>query len=634
MNTPLAYGFWIGWCGRPDEGRRSRVFLVLLAFLLGLSPLALAVEAKSWRVGVVDGNGGQWQTLEPYLEQRVPGEDFTIVKLAKKDLEQQWKARQVDFLIAYPCQALVSRPWPDKPIPVATVGVHSGNGDGVSRTGVAGVVLVPKSQKNLQDLTQLNGKTVAIVSQDDYAWLIFRHELFSLGLSPEKAGFSVLEAGSGEAILEAIAQGRAEAGVFSSNDLLKLSRQKRIRLADWNVVNRQAILSGLEIPRSTDLYPGMTCFAGTWVPEPVLAQVQKSLLMLPEDAPMFKETCMVSWHLPADPRKLEILFADLGLGEPRRLDEQPGVSGMIQRHPDAVFTIVLATLTLLFLVIVLFFVYRYRNSVRRQQRQDDQAKAGLEVCLDGVMNACCEGIVILDHEGCCIRVNQAAVELLGWSQEEMLETRFESLVHHAHPDGTPYSHGELPDLLACQHGINSGDPHLVLQTKDRGPIHVNYRAYRLKLQWQCLGALVIFSDISAQLREQEENEAALQDFEETFEADQHPSLILERHGVCLEGNQAAAALFGFASPDEFTGRALAEFSAFRQGESQLPAADLLKEYYRRLDTESLVVFPWIFLNATGEEFRGKALLSLDVPPGVDPVIRVSIVPEDGIATPG
>ncbi len=55
-----------------------------------------------------------------------------------------------------------------------------------------------------------------------------------------------------------------------------------------------------------------------------------------------------------------------------------------------------------------------------------------------------EGIYGIDAEGRCTFVNRAAVQLLGFSRDEMLGRNMHELIHHHHADGAPYPLQECP----------------------------------------------------------------------------------------------------------------------------------------------------------------------------------------------
>ncbi|MCF6370134.1 PAS domain-containing protein [Rhizobium sp. TRM95001] len=48
----------------------------------------------------------------------------------------------------------------------------------------------------------------------------------------------------------------------------------------------------------------------------------------------------------------------------------------------------------------------------------------------------------MDRDGCTLFANPAAERLFGWSQNELLGRKLHDVIHHHHPDGTPFPMSE------------------------------------------------------------------------------------------------------------------------------------------------------------------------------------------------
>ena len=69
-----------------------------------------------------------------------------------------------------------------------------------------------------------------------------------------------------------------------------------------------------------------------------------------------------------------------------------------------------------------------------------------------ILQAAGEGIYGVNAEGVTTFVNPAAERLLGWSAAEMVGRNMHELVHHSHPDGSPYRSEGCPIYAAFRDG--------------------------------------------------------------------------------------------------------------------------------------------------------------------------------------
>ncbi|MFP5381993.1 MAG: EAL domain-containing protein [Gammaproteobacteria bacterium] len=123
-----------------------------------------------------------------------------------------------------------------------------------------------------------------------------------------------------------------------------------------------------------------------------------------------------------------------------------------------------------------------------------------------------EGIFGVDTEGICTFVNRACLEMLGYTREEMLGHAVHALIHHTHPDGSPYPKSECRVRLATLAGEACHVDDEVHWRKDGTSLPVEYRSQPLYRNGQVVGTVVTFVDIS----ERKRMEAALRESEERY----------------------------------------------------------------------------------------------------------------------
>ncbi len=112
-----------------------------------------------------------------------------------------------------------------------------------------------------------------------------------------------------------------------------------------------------------------------------------------------------------------------------------------------------------------------------------------------LLSALGEGVYGVDSEGICTFVNPAAVEILGFSEEELLQKNQHLLFHHHYPDGRVYPVQECPVFKTLQDGQPRHREDIFFRKDGRiFPVWLNVTPIFIDNQQS--GAVVVFQDIS------------------------------------------------------------------------------------------------------------------------------------------
>jgi PAS domain S-box-containing protein len=119
-----------------------------------------------------------------------------------------------------------------------------------------------------------------------------------------------------------------------------------------------------------------------------------------------------------------------------------------------------------------------------------------------ILDSAGEGIYGLDIEGRCTFVNPAALQLLGFSADELLNQHSHSVFHHTKPDGQPYPENECPVQAAYKQGmVHRGDD--LYWRKDGRNFPVEFISTPILESGTITGAVVAFRDITERKQAEE-----------------------------------------------------------------------------------------------------------------------------------
>ncbi len=124
-----------------------------------------------------------------------------------------------------------------------------------------------------------------------------------------------------------------------------------------------------------------------------------------------------------------------------------------------------------------------------------------------ILDAAGEGIYGLDLEGITTFVNPAAAKMIGWEVEDIIGKSQHDLLHHTHPDGTPYKREECPIYAAFTDGKVHHVDSEVFWRKDGSSFPVEYISTPVRDEaGKLTGAVVTFRDITERKKAEEVRE--------------------------------------------------------------------------------------------------------------------------------
>ncbi|PWC38946.1 sigma 54-interacting transcriptional regulator [Azospirillum sp. TSO22-1] len=126
-----------------------------------------------------------------------------------------------------------------------------------------------------------------------------------------------------------------------------------------------------------------------------------------------------------------------------------------------------------------------------------------------ILQAAGEGVYGVNAEGKTTFVNAAAERILGWPAAEMLGRDMHAMVHHHHPDGSPYPERACPIYAAFREGKVQRVSDEVFWRRDGRPVWVEYTSTPIRVGAVVVGAVIVFRDVTERREADERLRAAL-----------------------------------------------------------------------------------------------------------------------------
>jgi len=119
--------------------------------------------------------------------------------------------------------------------------------------------------------------------------------------------------------------------------------------------------------------------------------------------------------------------------------------------------------------------------------------------LESVMDSTDQGIVRVDLSGRITFINLSALKQTGWTWSEVRGRNAHDMMHHSHPDGTPYPAAECPILQAFRGGEGIRLPGEVFWRKDGSRFPAECSAYPIRDGDTVIGGVITFHDVSERI---------------------------------------------------------------------------------------------------------------------------------------
>lgn len=517
---------------RAIRGILAQGLLILVCFCL--IPGATAETQDIVRIGVlsfrdVEATRKQWTPLATYLGERIPGKTFSVFPFHLEDLSRATEEGKLDFILTQPEHYVLLRSR-HRLAAVATLTQQVGDRP-LSHFG--GVIFSRIERADIQQLKDLRGLSIAAThSQSLGSYRIQQWALRQAGIElPQDVKKLIFTSPPQDKVVNEVLSGRADVGFVRTGLLESMVAEGKLDRNQIKIINLKP-RPDFPLLLSTELVPEWPFSATSNVPEALIKAVTLALLEIPPGHPAAKAGKFHGFSPPADYSGLENIMMELR-AHPERL-ERFDTRDIIEKYPGQLM-LGLST-ALMLLLLLLLHLFRSRRQIGSALRE----RASL-------LNSLGEGVYGVDQEGLCTFINPRALEMLGFTRDEIIGADQHWLFHHHRPDGLLYAKQECPVYQTLIDGEQrQGEEWFFRKNGEMFP--VRYSVMPILKGEHKEGAVVTFHDTTRERQAEEVMRIAAIAFET-----QEAMVVTDANNRILQVNRAFTEVTGY-SADEAVGQ--------------------------------------------------------------------------------
>lgn len=265
----------------------------------------------------------RWRATANYLALFFPKYNVTlkIYSYAEFSKASRIKLNDIDLFIINPVNyfTLQSK---TAFIPLATMKKRHGN---YILSTLSGAVVVRRDRNDINSLSDIQGRSVAAVSQRSFGgWIVQWRECMQLGIKLNPHA-QVRFVGRGEQVLKLLTAGKADIGFIKSGCLEKMASNGKIKLDHFKVLPTPFTGQAFPLLHSTTIYPEQLLAVNPNRINKVMAgKIVAALLRLqPEDYATITGHYS-GWTMPRSYSKVKKCLKDIGIIKNTKLDTLTG----------------------------------------------------------------------------------------------------------------------------------------------------------------------------------------------------------------------------------------------------------------------------------------------------------------------
>lgn len=396
----------------------------LISFFLLLSFFVSAYAKDQIHFGVFAYTGYEktrekYQPLIDYLNEQL-GNRVVLEVLTQEEMNNKIAKGQLDIVTTNPTHFLVIRQQYALSGAIATLISVSEEGTPACKLGGAIIVRRDSPIRTLQDI---EGKTIATPSTEHMGGFRAQaYEMYNAGIDLSDKKTKIIETfGSHQEVVHDVLTQKTDVGFIRDGILEEMLRKGEIKAGDIRIIHEQHPAAH-PYKVSTRLYPEWPVFALPHADHNDVKALLAALFSLKPTNEAIKKQGIYGYTLPADYLEVEELSRHLRLPP-------------FEAIPEVTYTDIWEHYKVTFVVIIFFMIIGivYYNQQRKKKN-----------LFESLLSNIGDGVFGVDENRHCTWINQRALEMIGFTEKEVLYKDQHALFHHHKPSNEIYPHEECP----------------------------------------------------------------------------------------------------------------------------------------------------------------------------------------------
>jgi two-component system sensor histidine kinase TtrS len=350
--------------------------LFFLCLLLPGATASAATQSADVRIGVLAKRGDartvqRWQATADYLSEQIPGARFQIAPLDFEEIYPAVERGEVDFIL---CNSAIYVDL-ERRFGIGRIAtLRNLDIQGLPHDRFGGVVFTRAGRRDLTELEDLVDKRFAAVKDNSFGgYIMALWEMRNRGIDPQRDFQALAFVGTHDAVVQAVAEGRYDAGTVRTDTLERMAGEGLIELAGFRIIS-PAEHPGFSLQVSTELYPEWPFAKLQHSSGPIANRVASVLLGMPADAPAAKLGQYDGWSVPGNYQKVHEVMRNLRIGPYEQLGDIR-FSDLLRQYEYWILAIALLGALL---IASNLYIARLNFSLRRKRQALQRSKSQLE----------------------------------------------------------------------------------------------------------------------------------------------------------------------------------------------------------------------------------------------------------------